>query len=939
MKKVFILFYQLLFVIGVSNSCAQSIPQDTALRIGRLSNGLTYYIRHNSIPAGRADFYLVQKVGSVLEEENQRGLAHFLEHMAFNGSKNFPGNAIITEMEKKGIRFGSNINASTSYDETIYKLVNIPLRAGIIDTALLILHDWSGFLTLDEKEIDKERGVVREEWRISSGGNLRVLQNDIFPVVYAGTPYANRLPIGSIDVVNNFKYQELRDYYKKWYRPDLQGIIIVGDINVTAIEAQIKRIFADIPAPVNPAERVYVSIPGNDTPTIVYGTDKEITGTTITAFWKMDAFSSAQKSTLLWYKMNQINQVISALLTNRFLEIREKNNAPFSSAFAYSSSFVVSSLIPAWNLMLYPTDKDGILKAFSSAFTEIERMHRYGFTEPELAEIKRGAISQMEKLYKDRANRTNFEFINDYIKLFLSNEPAPGIEWEYETGRKIISDLSIDTVNYYAKRSMGDHNMVIYATAPEEDNRLPAKEDIVKAWEHAKTAALTPYVYSRIKSSLLEKVPVPGKIIHADSKPHGFVQWTLSNGAKVWFKQTDYKEDKLILTAFSPGGYSQVKDQDLPSGQLTGITYYGKFGKFSMNELAKANIGKDVWLNTEVGEFSESLQGASSIKDRETLFQLMYLKMTDPRKDQQYFDSWKKSSKEALKDYYADPGVVFKDTVYGIMTNHHPRAISVRRDSSLIDKVNYDRVIQIYKERFGNAADFTFFITGHISGDSIRPLVEQYFGGLPSSHTTEVPKDYGIYPPAGIVKKHFTHAMATPKSNVHVAYTGDNIPYNLENETLFSYLGRILTITYNETMREKEGGVYYINAGGWIDTYPKNHFTFNISFTTDPDSLKKTRLMEIMYGEIDKLMNEGPDPEKVGKARENILKSMKEWDSTPNANYWNYTGSQMAIHGIDRRSNYVNLVSSVTPEMVRDFAKKVFTQGNLIEIVMDPETR
>lgn len=920
---------------------AQQIPIDPSVRTGKLPNGQTYYIRHNEMPKGRADFYLVQKVGSVLEEESQRGLAHFLEHMAFNGSKNFPGNSIITELEKKGIRFGSNINASTSYDETIYKLTDIPLnREGIIDTALLVLHDWAGFLTLNDKDIDEERGVIREEWRLSAGGTLRVLQNDIFPVIYAGTPYANRIPIGSIDVVNNFKYQELRDYYKKWYRPDLQGIIVVGDVDVDKVEAKIKKLFADIPAPLNPAPRVYFTIPENTEPIIVYGLDKEITGAQLNVSWSMESISDEAKSTVAGYTKSQVNQVIAGLLNARFWDIRERAGAPFSTASASVSGAMVSSKVPVWYFTIGQKNKNEILRAFDGLFTEIQRMRRFGFTKAEVDNLKKGVYASAEKQYTDRDHRTNRDFVSEYTKHFLTGEPAPGIEWEYENIKKIVSQLSIDTLNHYAKKVMGDKNLVIYALATEKDHQLPAKEDLRRTWEEAKIKQLQPYVYKEISDQLLERKPIKGKITKTEIKAFGFTKWNLSNGAKVYFKRTDYKEDKVMLTAYSIGGVTQVNNKDLPSGKLAGMANWGGFGKLSLHDLEKALTGKDALLQGSIGEFTENIEGGSSIKDIETLFQLAFLKMTvPPLKDQQYYDTWIKGAKDGLKDRYKEPNVVFNDSVVDIMSNNHPRAIRYDRDSNRINTVNYDKVLQIYRERFADASDFTFFITGNVSADSIKPLVETYIGGLPALNKPEKVKDHGIKPPKGIVRKHFTQAMVTPKSSIYVAYTGEGIPYTLQNELLMSYVGRILTFNYNENMREKEGGVYYVNPGGWIERFPKEHFTFKIQFATDPDSIKKAKLMKIMYAEIDKLVTDGPTSENVNKAKANMVKIIRENGAEKNANYWNSIGSHFFTYGIDRYNNYEKIAQAVTPDMVRAFAKKIFKQGNLVEIVMDPEKK
>lgn len=917
---------------------AQEIPKDPEVRVGKLSNGLTYYIRHNELPKGRADFYLAQKVGSVLEQENQRGLAHFLEHMAFSGSEHFPGNSMVTELEKKGIRFGANLNASTSFDETVYKLMDIPLtRPGITDTALLVLHDWSGFLTLDDAGIKEQRGIVQEEWRLSAGGGLRILQNDIFPVIYAGTPYANRLPIGLMDVVQNFKRQELVDYYKKWYRPDLQGVIIVGDIDVNEIEAKIKKLFGDIPAPVNPAPRLYAKIPDNKEPIVAYGIDKEYPGITYNGFWKMAPVPLAEKSKLSWYKKDQINQVISSLLMSRFGEITQQADAPFTSAAIYSDHFFIANLQPAWSLSLQPIQKNMAFEAFKRVFMEIERMHRYGFTQSELDEQRTGTLTALEKDYTDRANTDDRALVQEYVNNFLSNDPAPGAEWEYQNGKKFINELSLDTLNYYAKTAMGDENRVIYAMAPSLEN-LPTKQDLARAWDEAKAAPLQPYKYKTVSTQLLEKPPVPGKIIKTEKGPYGIIEWTLSNGAKVCFKQTSYKEDKLLMSAFSLGGYSQVNDHDILSGQQTALARMGGSGRFNRTDLAKVLTGKDVVFLADVNEFYETISSASSLKDRESLFQLAYLTMTDPRKDQEQFDAYKKTNKEAIKDNYNSPNWVFADSVQFIMNNHHPRVFDWNRDTSLFNKLDYDKILQVYKERFGNAGDFTFFITGNIAADSVKNLVENYLGALPTTGIKEQPKDYGIYPPKGLVKRHFTHAMATPSSSVNVSYTGFDMPYSLENTTLMSYLGRILTIDLTETMRQEQNGVYYVSASGWIDKYPKPHFTFTVAYGTDPDPVKRAALMKTMYNGIAELVKNGPTQETLNKAKSNELKQLREWSDKKDARYWDFTVSHLFITGIDDLQ-HEKFASSVTPEMIRAFAKRVFSTGNRIEIEMDPEKK
>lgn len=927
MKKTTSVISAFLFFTGTCLAQAIPTPVDPQLKVGKLSNGLTYYIRNNNKPKGRADFYLVQKVGSVLEEENQRGLAHFLEHMAFNGTKNFPGNTLISELEKKGIKFGTNINASTSYDQTIYKLINIPLREGIVDTALLVLHDWSGFITNNEQDIEEERGVIREEWRTRSTGNLRVLEKEVFPVIYAGTPYANRIPIGSIDVINHFKPHELRDYYKKWYRPDLQGIIVVGDINVSQIEVKIKQLFSGIPAPVNLADRNYSQIPDNPSPIVVVASDPELSNTSIKVHWKLNDYPSEQVAGASYYKykMSMINRMIGSMFMSRFAELRQKADQPFRNLSAGIDDFEITPIKKALTLQVEPMNDGGLIKSLELALLESERLRRFGFTASELETYIKSGLRLMEREYIDRNNKENFEYVKEYMQHFLQNEPAPGIEWKYNTAKKILSELSLDTLNYWAKQYVKNDNMVIIITHPQKQDAVPpAKQEILAIWENVQKTKLEPYVPPVKINELSTIKPVPGKVVKTEQKPFGYTQWTLSNGAKVRFKNTGYEEDKLYIYGYSPGGHSQVEMEELPSA-------------LAINEMVSRGSGTGgvdgrASVTTSVQNYYEYITGVGSVKDIAILLQLTYLKMTSLKKEQAVFDSYISSNKEQIRDRTPEPKIVFRDTLTSIMSNRHPRAISLN-DSTVLDQVSYDKIIRLYKESFADASDFTFFITGNIDADSVRLLVEKYLGGLPTLHSKERMKDHGMHPPKGMVKNHFTQKMKTPQSTVTIGYTGE-LALTIKNQVLMACLSNILRTVYLQSMREKEGGTYGADVSGGINKFPQESFLFQINFDTDP--LKKEKLINITYEEIRKIIAKVPPRESLEKVKANLLKNHREQSGEKNAEYWARTATTKFVYGIDGR-NFEKVVSSITPEMVRQFAKKLFSHGNIIEVVMNPE--
>ena len=918
-------------LIGVSQQ-TQQLPVDAKIRIGKLDNGLTYYIRKNDFPKNRGDFYIAQKVGSILEEENQRGLAHFLEHMCFNGTKHFPGNSLIKYLESIGVKFGENVNAYTAIDETVYNLSNVPLtREGILDSALLVLHDWSGFVSLENKDIDDERGVIREEWRTRNTGNSRV-QEAMIKEVFANTQYCNRMPIGSIDIINNFPYQVIKDYYKKWYRPDLQGIIIVGDVDVDKVEAKIKALFADIPKPVNPALRTRFQVLNNIAPIVSIETDTEVQQTQLAVYYKHDAVPTEMKSKMNYYFMQVINNLVSMMFNARLYELSKKPVPPFAGARGSYGEFIVTPSKDAWSISVSPRNNNEAETALRAVLRENERMHRFGFTATEYSRAKTELLRRYETSYTERDKQKNKSFVDACVQLFLNNEPNPDIEYEYNLINKVLPNIRVDDINKIAKNFVCDTNVVFTVFGSKKEGiNIPTKEKVLAIWDEVKKEKIEAYVDIVSDKPLLEKKPVAGKVIKTEQKPFGYTQWTLSNGVKVLLKKTDYKKDQVIMNSYSPGGSSLVKDVDVPSvSVLNEVVRLGGAGQFSSVELEKMLTGKIVSVSPSVTNLSEAINGSASPRDFKTLMELTYLYFTQPRKDQDAFNSWVVRKKNQLENAKQDPMDIFKDTLTTIMTNHSPRG--KRMDLDMLKKVDYNKVFDIYKDRFADASDFTFFFTGNIDPDSVKGYVETYLGGLPSTNRKENFKDLGVYPPKGIVKNNFNKKLQVPKSTVFMAYIGE-IPYTLENTVLMNYVESLLNIVYTENIREKEGGSYGVNVKGSLNILPRQRFDFEIYFDTDPT--KREKLTTIVYDEIKTLIADGPSDVNVNKIKEFMLKKHQEV-LTENG-YWMGIMYNQAIYGIDNHTTFEKVTSSMTPAMIKDFAKKIFSQGNIIEVSMSPE--
>lgn len=909
-----------------------AIPIDKNVRIGKLDNGLTYYIRHNAKPEHRAEFYIAQKVGSILEEDNQRGLAHFLEHMCFNGTTHFPGNALREYLESNGVKFGENLNAYTAVDETVYNISNVPvIRDGIIDSCLLILHDWANDLTLDPKEIDEERGVIHEEWRTRQSPVMRMYET-VFPIIYEGSKYAYRLPIGTMEVVDNFPYQDLRDYYEKWYRPDQQGIVVVGDIDVDQIEAKIKKMFADIEMPENAAKREYFPVPDNKEPIIAIATDKEQPKAQIMVFYKHDVVPNEAKSGIDYMVKDYANYMINIMLNARLAELTQTPTPPFLGAQVEDGNFIVSKTKDAFAGYAI-TKEDGIDTGLAALLREMERAHRFGFTATEYARAKAEYLRALESAYNERDKQRNSDYVNVYVRNFIDNEPMPGIENEYAIMNQIVPNIPVEAINEMMKELVTDNNLVVTILGPEKAGLVyPSKEEIRKVIDNSKSEELTAYVDKVSDEPLIAKEPKAGKIVSIDNNgKFGTTILTLSNGIKVIVKKTDFKADQIMMKGFSFGGNSLFPDSEIINIlALNDVVSLGGLGNFSAIELDKVLAGKRASAGASVSSLTEGISGSCSPKDLETMLQLAYLNFTAPRMDQDAFESYKNRMKAGLKNQEMNPMMAYSDSIKGAIYQHHPRTARMKAD--MVDKIDYNKIMEMYKDRFKDAGDFTFMFVGNIDIEAAKPLIEKYIASLPSTGRKETFKDTKMEMRKGFYKNDFAKKMETPKASV-LAFFNGNLPYTFENDVLMSALGQVLDIVYTREVREKEGGTYGVGVSGQIMKFPKETFALQIMFDTDPD--KREKMIEIVLAQAQKIAKEGPQTEDLNKVKEFMLKKHKE--NLKENGYWMGVLNEYYYTGTDMLDGFDNIVNSITPAKIQKFAKQLLDQKNQTEVIMTGE--
>jgi zinc protease len=933
MKRIRQFFFVLLVIAasGFQQAVAQqmpSIPVDPNVRIGKLSNGLTYYIRKNALPEKRAFFYIAQKVGSIQEEPQQRGLAHFLEHMCFNGTKHFPDNSLVSYLEKIGVKFGENLNAYTSIEETVYNIDNVPVTTpNAIDSCLYILHDWSNDLTLDPKEIDKERGVINEEWRLRRTAMQRI-QEAMLPVVMKGSKYEDCMPIGTMDIVMHFKPQVLRDYYEKWYRPDLQGVVVVGDINVDEMEAKIKKIFSDIPAQPNAAKRIYYPVPDNAEPIVFIGQDKELTNSSAVIFIKHEAVPDSLKNSLAYLAKDYLVSMACNMLNARYNEMLQKPNPPFTSAEAFDGEFFVAKTKDALGCGAGLRENE-IDKGFGAMYRELLRAKEFGFTQSEYTRARADMLRSMESLYNERDKQESNTYVDKYVRNFLDNEPIPSIEQRYTIMNQLAPNIPVEAINQVFAQMVKDSDIVVMYTAPEKAGlKLPTKEELLDVMSKVRAEKLTAYVDKVSNEPLIAVKPKAGKVLSVKKNPlMGTTEMTLSNGAKVVFKKTDFKKDEITVNAVSKGGSSLFPDNDVVDiKQLSEVAGLGGIGKFSTVDLQKVLAGKMASVSASVGLTTESVNASCSPKDAETMMQLIYLTFTSPRKDLDAFNSYKTRLKADLKNQAMEPMTALQDTLMKAVYGNNPRA--ARMKENMVDKIDYDKILSMYKNRFCDASDFTFFFVGNADPDTLKPLIEQYIASLPAIHRTETYKKM-MYMRKGVYSNEFLKKQQTPTSNIFMMVSGAE-PYTLKNVLLSSMLGQILDIVYTKTIREDAGAAYSVSSSGSISSYPTPLSSLQIFFPTAPE--KKALAMKLTKEGIEGIIKNGPDVKDLNKVKEFMLKNHAE--RLKQNSYWMGVLVEKWDTGLDTSKGYEDMVKSITVKDIQAFAAGLYRQNNFITVSM-----
>ena len=915
----------LVLLFSVVTAFAQSLPLDPAVRYGTLPNGLTYYLRYNNWPEQRADFYIAQRVGSIQEEDNQRGLAHFLEHMCFNGTTHFPGDRIKTYLEEIGVRFGENLNAYTSFDETVYNINNVNVKIeGAIDTCLLILHDWSHDLLLEGEEIDKERGVINEEWRARTSAMMRMYETAL-PELYPGSRYGHRLPIGTMDIVMNFPYEALRSYYRKWYRPDLQAIIIVGDIDVDAIESKLKDVFADIaPAPADAAKFERYPVPDNSDPIVTINKDKEYPPNNISLYWKVDPFPRENNTEYMVFSF--LTDAMSSMFAERRDDIVQKPDVPFISMdFGYNTYFI-SKTKEAFQASVMCREnqyKEG-LQAF---YREVLRAKRFGFTTAEFERFKADYLSRLERAYLHRDKVQSSDYVHEYVRHFIDHEPSPGIEVEYALMNQIVPSTTVEMVNQLFALIPDSNFVVAMFGADKPENHLPTKQELLDWLAEVEKEDIQPLEDTTSNQPLISSMPVPGTVKKIKDEIYDAKLIVLSNDVKVHVKQTDFSPNQISFFAQSFGGNSLYSDDEYLQTSNVGGVKVGGLGNFSATDLNKILAGKQASANAFVGIFAEGIQGSCVKKDFETLLQLVYLTFTAPRKDQEAFDALVNRTKETLRNQEMQPAIALVDTIAKVIYNSHPRAVRIHPAD--LDRLDYDRLIQIYRERFADGNDFEFFIVGDCNADSIAPLLAKYLGALPTLPGKEKFKIITLRDPKGEIYNVFEKEQETPRAIVNFSYHTKMKP-TLRNGIIIDMIQQLMDMLYTETVREDEGGAYGVPVRGSIVRYPEDEAAITISLTTAPE--KRAKMTEIIYQGIDQFVENGPNPENVQKVKEYMLRRHAE--QLKNNGYWMNQMVEYAFWGEENVKPFEKTLNSITPADIQKVAKAIFRSGNHCEVGM-----
>ena len=935
MKKLMMLAVAAFAAAGAMAQMNQPIPADPDVRTGKLENGMTYYIRHNEKPKGQADFYILHDVGAIQEEDSQQGLAHFLEHMAFNGTKNLPGKQLTEYLETVGVKFGANLNAGTSWDYTCYNMKDVPTsREGIIDSALLILHDWSHFIALEPKEIDSERGVIMEELRTRDGASWRSTMK-LLQALGKGTKYEHRNLIGYLDGLKSFQHKELEDFYARWYRPDYQAVVVVGDIDVDAVESKIKTLMADIPAPAAGApQKETIVVPDNEEPIVSIFTDPEMQGTKVQLFIKRPALPEQLGNTVLAEATSVIEAYMTTMENARLQEISMQPDAPFLGAGMGTGDVI--GIIPTLDATVFVamTEDGKLARGFETLYTEMEKVRRYGFTQGEFERAQENLMRQAERTYTNRNDRRNNEFVKSYLSNYSKNTPIPDAETEWKLDSMLIKALNVEAVNAFAAQTITPGNQVIIVNAPEKEGlTTPTAEELLAIRDKVAAGEVAAYEDNVVKEPLIpEGTALKGSPVKktAEDKQLGTTEWTLANGAKIVVKHTDFKADEVRMGAVAEGGLSVLSDEEFYMGEMMpAINSMSGVGKFPATELKKQLSGKTASVQPSVENYASAMNGVCSPKDIETMLQLLYLNFTQPRFDRNDYDNLIKMVRSQLDNAKSNPDYLMQEKVIDVIYGHNPRRRMISNE--IVDKFDFEQLPAIYAKLYPGANGFVFTFVGNIDPETLKPLVEKYIGSIPAARKPLNYVDDKAAPVKGEVTEEFSAPMQQPKVSV-VYYFSGKMPYTLKDKMALTFLTQALNSRYLISIREEKGGTYGVRVKGSTEYVPHQTYDMTISFDTNEEMADE--LCEIVMKEIREIAENGPKTEDIEKNREFMLKSWK--------NSLEQNGSWMRYLQIKEESglNYVadheQAIRDLTNADVQALARKLLADGNQVKVVMRP---
>ncbi len=932
--KLALQFLVIIFATGTlsaQDELSDKLPINPRLQIGTLSNGLTYYIQKNTKPENKVELRLVVNAGSILEDDDQQGLAHFTEHMSFNGTKNFKKNDLVSFLQSIGVEFGADLNAYTGFDETVYILPIPTDKKGNIDKGFQIMEDWASTVSFEPAEIDKERGVVLEESRLGKGAEDRMFRV-VYPKMFEGSKYAERLPIGKDEILKTFDYDVIKRFYSDWYRPNLMAVIVVGDIDPTEAELLVKKHFEKLKNTNSPRPRAMAEVPGRKTSEGIVVTDKEATNHLVEIHYGHK--KAKEETTVGDYRDYLVRALFTSMLGQRMRELTQKAEPPF--VFGGSSIGGYARGYEAYQSYAYP-GKAGVEPAINALVQENERARKFGFTAAELDRIKKMMMKNIERSYNERDKTESADLANEYIRNFLEKEPIPGIENEFEYYTKYLADISLDEVNQFAHKTIPattDSKLVIFTGPDHADFKIPTSEELLAMTEKAAKTELKAYEEEAVAAAIMDKAPAPGTITaQTENKELGLTEITLSNGVKVILKPTDFKNDQIVMNASRFGGQYLYDPKDRFNAEFAStIVVQMGIGTFSPIDLGKILAGKTASVAPRLGPISESLSGQSSADDVETMLQLTYLYFTQPRKDDDLFKSFISKQQAVYQNMAANPQFTFQDSLISILYRDHPWAPKLPKPENFA-MINEQRSLEIYKERFGSANGFTFVLVGKFDPATIKPLLATYLGSLPSSPQTSTFKDVGLRPVKGPLTKEIKKGTE-PKSLIRMFWNGE-APYSNAEQLKLQALTEVLNIKIIETLREDLSGIYGGGMYGSLDKYPYNHFSVGVSLPCGPENVDK--LIAAALAEIEKIKTAGPTEDDLNKVKE-TWKQQYEVNMKDNA-FW----ARQLLRSVELGYNpedvlsYEKRIAALTPKDVQDAAMQYLDMKNYIQIVLNPE--